>query len=78
MRNTSSDLRAWQLQKKLKTIDKAFKPRYNYRMAKQDVQIQVGTAQFAGMQLSGLHTSWPGSFLMTVAYELDAKGHHDS
>lgn len=78
MQNTSSDLRAWQLQKKLKTIDKAFKPRYNYQMAKDDVQIQVGTAQSAGVQLSGLHTSRPRSFLMTVAYELDAKGHHDS
>ena len=78
MQSTSSDSPAWQLQKKLKTIDKAFKPRYNYRMAKDDVQIQVGTAQSAGVQLSGLHTSRPRSFLMTVAYELDARGHHDS
>jgi hypothetical protein len=74
MRSTSSDLRAWQLLKKPKTIDKAFKPRYNYRMAKDDVQIQVGTAQSAGVCRRDCTPAGHRSFLMTAAYELDAKG----
>ena len=77
MRNTSSDLRAWQLQKKLKTIDKAFKPRYNYRMAKDGVQIQVGTAQSAGVCRRDCTPAGQRSFLMTAADELDAKGKNE-
>jgi len=77
MRSTSSDLHVWPQQKKLKMIDKAFKPRYTVRMAKRIVWELLGTAQFAGVCHRDCTPAGPRSFLMTAAYELDAEGRNE-
>jgi hypothetical protein len=55
-------------------IDKAFKPRYTVRMAKRIVRELLGTAQSAGVCRRDCTPAGHWSFLMTAAYELDAKG----